>query len=176
MMSRLYSLRLASLIGLLGSGLVIIGFFLPARFVTVIFHLQPPLYSTDSFWSMLVNTVTGGTIHDLSSEMAIGSFLLSILVPLLTFLTGLFGKRKRAIFILSLIFATLGLLEFLASSLLLLSFSFPHTGTEIHTSGPGFWLMLIGFPICIGSSIAHIVLFTPHGANFQSNAGLPGPV
>ncbi|WP_201388222.1 hypothetical protein [Ktedonobacter sp. SOSP1-52] len=126
---------------------------------------------------MLVNTVTGGSIFMAPEQISIGSFLLSILVPLLTFLAGLFGRRKRAIFILSLIFATLGLLEFLAFSLLLLSFSrWGGRVTEIHTSGPGFWLMLIGFPICIGSSIAHIVLFTLSGANIQSDPGLPGPV
>jgi hypothetical protein len=153
-MPHLSSLRLVSLIALLGSALVIIGCFLPVRFVTVTFPPNPASSSADSFWSMLGNTVTGGTIHDLSLEMAIGSFVLTILIPLLTSLIGFLGFGKRVLLILSLAFAILGFLEFLAESALLLSFSrWGGRVIEIHTSGPGFWLMLIGFPLCIGSSI-----------------------
>ncbi|WP_201394442.1 hypothetical protein [Ktedonobacter sp. SOSP1-85] len=162
-MPHLSSLRLVSLIGLLGSALVIIGFFLPTRFVTVAFPPLPASSSADSYWSMLGDTVTGGTIHELSLEMEIGSFLLAILIPLLTSLAGLLGTGKRNILLLSLGFAILGFLEFLLFSALLLSFSrWGGRVTEIHTSGPGFWLMLIGFPLCIGSSIiAHHLLSKP---------------
>jgi len=173
-MPRLSSLRLASLIGLLGSALVIIGFFLPSRFVTVAFPPNPTSYSADSFWSMLSNTITGGTIRNLSSEMAIGSFLLTILIPLLPSLAGFLGKGKRVILIFSLGFAILGFLEFLIFSALLLSFStWGGRVTEIHTSGPGFWLMLSGFPLCIGSSIiAQHLLSKPRPTVIKSPDGL----
>ena len=164
-MPHLSSLRLVSLIALLGSALVIIGCFLPVRFVTVAFPPNPASSSADSYWSMLGNTVTGemragGAIYDLPLKMEIGSFLLAILIPLLTFLTGLLGKGKRVIlllsrgFAISLGFAILGFLEFFFMSIFLFS-GWAGGGhmTETHTSGPGFWLMLIGFPLCIGSSI-----------------------
>src|SRR5260221_2153441 len=141
-MPRLSSLRLASLIGLLGSALVIIGFFLPSRFVTVVFPPAPATSSADSSWSMLHNTVTGGNIHFVSSEMEIGSFLLSILIPLLTSLPGLLGKGKRVICLLSLGLSILGFFELLIFSTLLLSFGWASHGTETHTAAPGFWLML----------------------------------
>jgi hypothetical protein len=48
-MPRLSALRLASLIGLLGSALVIIGFSLPSRFVTVVIPPAPATYSADSY-------------------------------------------------------------------------------------------------------------------------------
>lgn len=135
--------RLVNWIGLLGSVLLIIGFFLPVRFVAITFLHQPPSYSADSFGSMLGNSVIGGTL-----------LLLAILIPLLTFLAGLLGTVKRVILVLSLTFAILGFLGFLIVSMFLLSFSrWGGRVTEIHTSGPGFWLMLIGFPLCIGSSI-----------------------
>lgn len=173
-MPRLSALRRASLLSLLGSALVIIGFFLPSRFVTVVFPPAPATYSADSYWSMLHNTVTGGNIHFVSSEMEIGSFLLSILIPLLTSLPGLFGTGKRVICLLSLGLSILGFLEFLIVSTLLLSFS--HWGgrvTEIHTAGPGFWLMLSGFPLCIGSSIiAQHVLSKPRPTVSKSPDGL----
>ncbi len=155
-MSRLSSLRLAGLIGGLGVALVIAGFFLPCRFVTVAFPPNPASYSADSFWSMLVNTVTSENFRlDLSdTHLAIGSYLLALLVLLLTSLATLLGKLKRVLMILNLVFGTLGFLEFLIFSALLLSFSrWGGRVTEIHTSGPGFWLMLSGFPLCIGSSI-----------------------
>lgn len=159
-MPRLSSLRLASLLGLLGSTLVISGFFLPSRFVTVVFPPNPAISSADSYWSMLITTVSGGRIFDWSLEMEIGSFLLAILIPLLTSLAGLAGFGKRVMLLLSRGFALLGFLEFLLFSALLLSFS--HWGgrvTETHTAGPGFWLMLSGFPLCIGSSnLAHYLL------------------
>ena len=135
--------RLVSFIGLLGSVLLIIGFFLPVRFVTVTFLHQPPSSSADSFGSMLGTSGTGDTL-----------LLLTILIPLLTFLAGFLGIMKRAILTLSLTFALLGFLGFLIASMFLLSLSrWGGRVTEIHTSGPGFWLMLIGFPLCIGSSI-----------------------
>ena len=101
-MPHLSSLRLVSLIGLLGSVLVIIGFFLPTRFVSVAFPPHPASSSADSYWSMLDQTITSGSILDLSSKMEIGSFLLAILIPLLTSLAGLLGTGKRVFLFLSL--------------------------------------------------------------------------
>ena len=173
-MPRLSSLRLVSLIGLLGSALVITGFFLPSRFVTVVFPPNPATFSADSYWSMLNNTVTGGSTLDRSSAMGIGSFLLSILIPLLTSLAGLFGKGKRVLLLLSLGCALLGFLEFLLFSALLLSFSrWGDRVTETHTAGPGLWLMLSGFPLCIGSSIiAQYLLAKPRPPVIESPLGL----
>src|SRR5581483_4121864 len=94
-----FSFRLVSLIGLLGSVLLIIGFFLPVRFVAVTFLHQPPSYSADSFGSMFGNSVTSGTL-----------LLFAILIPLLTFLAGFLGTVKRVILILSLTVAILGFL------------------------------------------------------------------
>jgi hypothetical protein len=173
-MPHVSALRLASLLGLLGSALVISGFFLPSRFVTVVFPPAPATYAADSYWSMLHNTVTGGNIHLVSSEMEIGSFLLAILIPLLTSLTGLVGFGKRVISLLSLGWSILGFLEFLIFSTLLLSFS--HWGgrfTETHTAGPGFWLMLSGFPLCISSSIiAQYLLVKPRPTVSKSPGAL----
>jgi hypothetical protein len=147
-MLHVFFFRLMSLIGLLGSVLLMIGFFLPVRFVTVTFLYQPPSYSVDSFGSILAHSVIGGTM-----------LLLTILIPLLTFLVGLLDTVRRAILTLSVTFTILGFLGFLVVSRLLLSFStWGGRVTEIHTSGPGFWLMLIGFPICIGCSVAQHLL------------------
>ena len=65
---------------------MIAGFFLPCRFVAVTFPPNPTLYSAASFWSILVNTVTCENFRlDLSgTHLAIGSFLLVLLVLLLT--------------------------------------------------------------------------------------------
>jgi hypothetical protein len=168
-MPRVSALRLASLLGLLGSVLVIGGFFLPSRFVTVVFPPAPATYSADSYWSMLHNTVTGGNIHLVSWEMEIGSFLLAILIPLLTSLTGLLGKGKRIICLLSLGWSILGFLEFLIFSTLLLSIGWASHATVTHTAGPGFWLMLSGFPLCISSSIiAQYLLVKPRPTVIKS--------
>lgn len=175
-MPRLSVLYLAGLMGELGTALVIAGFFLPCRFVAVTFPPNPTLYSADSFWSMLVNTVTSESFRlDLSgTHLAIGSFLLVLLVLLLSSLATLLGKLKRVLMILNLVFAILGFLEFLIFSALLLSFS--EVGlrvTEIHTSGPGFWLMLSGFPLCIGSSIiAEHLLSKPRPTVIESPGSL----
>lgn len=161
-MPRVSALRLASLLGLLGSVLVISGFFLPSRFVTVVSSPAPAMYAADSYWSMLHDTVTGGNIHLVSWEMEIGSFLLAILIPLSTSLTGLFGTGKRIICLLSLGWSILGFLEFLIFSTLLLSIGWASHATVTHTAGPGFWLMLSGFPLCISSIIiAQYVLVKP---------------
>ncbi|GHO61137.1 hypothetical protein KSC_000290 [Ktedonobacter sp. SOSP1-52] len=122
-----FSFRLVNWIGLLGSVLLIIGFFLPVRFVAITFLHQPTSYSTDSFGSMLGSTIIGGTL-----------LLLAILIPLLSFLAGLLGTVKRVMLILSLLFAILGFLGFLIVSMFLLSFSrWGGRVTETHTSGPG---------------------------------------
>jgi hypothetical protein len=158
-MPHLVSLRIASLIGLLGSALVIIGFFLPVRFVTITFPPNPPTFSADSYWSMLDQTLTGGSILGPSSLMGIGSFLLAIIIPLWSSLNRLFGEGKRILLLLSLGAAPLGFLEFLVSAQFFLAFShWSARVIEIHTVGPGYWLMFIGFPLCIISSIAQYVL------------------
>ncbi len=144
-MPRLSALRLASLLGLLGSVLVISGFFLPSRFVTVVFPPAPATYAADSYWSMLHDTVTGGNIQLVSSEMEIGSFLLAILIPLLTSLTGLLGKGKRIICLLSLGWSILGFLESLIFSTLLLSIGCACHATVTNTAGPGFGSCSAGF-------------------------------
>src|SRR5258708_39097931 len=59
-MPRVSALRLASLLGLLGSALVISGFFLPSHFVTVVFPPPPATCAADPYRSMLHNTVTRG--------------------------------------------------------------------------------------------------------------------
>ena len=173
-MRRLSSLRLASGIGLLGSALVIMGFFLPSRFVTVVFPPNPATFSADSYWSMLNNTVTGGSISLTENELGIGSFVLSILIPLVISLAGLAGFGKRVMLLLSLGFAVLGFLEFLLFSSFLLSFSrWGGRVTEIHTAGSGFWLMLSGFPLCIGSSIiAQYLLAKPRPPVMEPPVGL----
>lgn len=161
----LSSLRLTALIGVLGTALVIAGFFLPCRFVTFTYLPNPPLYSADSFWSMLVNTVTSENfLLNQSTNLGIGSYLLALLVLLLTSLAAVLCKPKRVLMILNLVFAILGLLEFLIVSTWLLSFSrWGGRYTEIHTAGPGFWLMLGGFPLCIGCSlIAQFMLSRLH--------------
>ena len=173
-MPRVSALRLASLLGLLGSALVIGGFFLPSRFVTVVFPPAPATYTADSYWSMLHDTLTGGSLLDWSLAMEIGSFLLAILIPLLTSLTGLLGFGKRSICLLSLGWSLLGFLEFLIFSTLLLSFSrWGGRFTETHTAGPGLWLMLGGFPLCISSSIiAQSLLVKPRPTVSKSPGAL----
>src|SRR5215471_2010265 len=175
-MPRLSSLRLAGLIGGLGTALVIAGFFLPCRFVTDTFPPNPPSYSADSFWSMLVNTVTSENFRlDLSdNHLAIGSYLFALLVLLLTSLATLLGKLKRVLVILNLVFVILGSLEFLIVSVWLLSFSrWGGRWSETHTAGPGFWLMLSGFPLCIASSIiAGLLLSKPRPTVIKSPDGL----
>ncbi len=171
-MSRLSYQHLVSLMGLLGSALVIVGFFLPCRITTL------PTYpdAIDSFWTMLADTVTSESFRlDLSpTNLAIGSFLLTILIPLLTSLAGLFGKGKRVILILSLAFAILGLLEFLIESLFLFSHFVPNPPFAAQSTTAvalGEWLMLSGFLVSIGSSIAQNVLFKPRATVIESDVG-----
>ena len=124
-----------------------------------------------------MNTVTSENFRlDWSgTHLAIGSYLLALLVLLLTSLATLLGKLKRVLLILNLVFGILGFLEFLIFSALLLSFSrWGGRVTEIHTSGPGFWLMLSGFPLCIGSSIiAEHLLSRLRPTVIESPDGLP---
>ncbi len=95
-MSRFLSIRFASLFGLLGSILLIIGFFMPIRFVSVPLRNQPVQYNVDSVWSMLYETITGGSgLRDSLLTVAIIVFLLSLLMPLVIFLFGLLGKESR---------------------------------------------------------------------------------
>ena len=79
-MPRLSSLRLAGLIGGLGTALAIAGFFLPCRFVTDTFPPNPPSYSADSFWSMLVNTCTGYLEHPFKN-LAVSITLMFLFSP-----------------------------------------------------------------------------------------------
>jgi hypothetical protein len=153
-MSRLLSIRFASLFGLLGSVLLIVGFFMPIRFVSVPLHNQPAQYSVDSVWSMLYETITGGSgFRDFPLTVAIIVFLLSLLMPLVIFLFGLFGQGKPNIFACALALASTGLLEFLPFSALLLASPFGSHVTEIHTPGPGFGMMFVGYVLSITGSI-----------------------
>lgn len=165
-MSYLSSLRVVRLIGLLGSALLIIGFFLPDRFDTV---LSPhPSYSIHSFASTLQVTIAvmlgfataGNTLFGLLVEILSGIILLALLIPLLTSLAMLLGTWKRATLPLpfSLGFAILGLLALLPLSALPLEIFPMGHGTVSITYGPGFWLMLVGFFLCIHSSIAQYAL------------------
>ncbi len=155
-------MRLVTLLGTMGATLVAIGFFLPFR--TEIFTgtgvglFAPPYHAgtvlTDSFWQMLVNTIQGGDaalFFPLPLEcLIIGVFLLSILFPLGTFLGAFLGKQKPLLLVFRLLLAMLGFLEFLLYSALLL-LDFPTAATR--TTGPGFWFMLIGFLLSIGSAL-----------------------
>ncbi|HEY7415009.1 MAG TPA: hypothetical protein VH593_07440 [Ktedonobacteraceae bacterium] len=163
-MRYLSSLRTVCLLGLLGSALVIIGFFLPVRLVTatVISQFpQPPTYSADSYWSILIHTITLDLSFDPYWDIVSGSLLLAIFIPLLSSLAALLGIRKRAFLFFGLGFAIFGWLEVLVVSALLIlfvGFSFGGHISRHATVGPGFWLMLVGFSLCILSSIAQCAL------------------
>ena len=88
-MSRLLLVRLACIAGLLGSALVIGSFFLPLRAVSVAFPPAPATNGTDSYWSMLSQTATGGTMN-IGVGIIVLVFILSILIPAILFLGGLF--------------------------------------------------------------------------------------
>ncbi len=161
-MRSVFHLRLVNALGTLGAALGAIGFFLPFR--TQIFRGTPhgffaPPYPagavlTDSFWQMLVNTIRGGAsalYFPLPLEsLIIGVFLLSILFPLGMFLGALLGKQKTSLLLFSLLLTFLGFLEFAFDSWWLLG-AFPTVATR--TTGPGFWLMLIGFLLSMGSAL-----------------------
>lgn len=163
-MSYLSSLRTVCLIGLLGSAFVIVGFFLPVRLVTTTFigqPLQPLSHSADSFWSALIYTITDGSLY---GEIVYGSLLLAIFIPLLSSLAVFLGIGKRVFPFFGLGFAIFGWLEVLVVSALLIlfvGFGFGGRMSSTATVGPGFWLMLIGFSLCILSSIAQYVLSRP---------------
>lgn len=169
-MSRLFLQRLVSSVGVLGAVLVIGGFFLPCRITTYPTH--PVWNTTDSFWEMFVNTVTSPSAPlDLPTGLEIGSFSLAILIPLGISLTALLGKRKRVFFRFSLAFAMLGFMEVLIVSFWLFGLTFARV-VEIRTAGPGLRLMLSGFLISIGRSIAENVFLKPHATVIESPAGL----
>jgi hypothetical protein len=157
-MSRFYYVYLVScLIGLLGSILVIIGFFSPFRITSL------PAYPDviDSFWTMLADTVTGPVLN-LPLGIGIGIFLLSMLIPFLASLAGLLDVGKQVLHRSSRVFAILGLLELLIVSPFLLSRLTPDPPFAAHSTsamGPGEWLMLGGFLVSIGGSIAQNALF-----------------
>jgi hypothetical protein len=153
-MPRLLSIRFASLFGLLGSILLTGGFFMPFRFVSVTFRNEPTQYSVDSLWRMLYETVTGGSgLRDSCLNVAIIVFLLSILLPLVIFLFGLLGKGKQNIFACCLALVSIGFLEFLPFSAFLFASPFGSRVAEIHTPGPGFGMLFLGYVLSITGSI-----------------------
>lgn len=103
---------------------------------------------------MLVNTIRGGAsalYFPLPLEsLIIGVFLLSILFPLGVFLAALLGKQKPGLLLFSLFLAFLGFLEFAFYSSFLFD-AFPTVATRI--ARQGFWLMLLGFLLSIGSAM-----------------------
>lgn len=160
-MRGVFHLWTVNMLGAAGAALGAIGFFMPFR--TEIFTgtrglFAPPYPAgtilTDSFWQMLGNTLRGGAAAlalPLPLEsLLIGVFLLSILVPLGMFLGALLGKQKQRLLLFSLFLAFLGFLEFVCYSSLLLG-GIP-TGATC-TPQSGFWLMLIGFVLSIGSAL-----------------------
>lgn len=160
-MRGVFHMRLVHVLGTLGAALGAIGFFLP--FWTQIFtgvhgFFAPPYPAgtvlTDSFWQMFVNTIRGGAsalYFPLPLEsLIIGVFLLSILFPLGVFLAALLGKQKTSLLLFSLLLTFLGFLEFVFYSAFLFG-AFPTVATR--TAGPGFWLMLIGFLLSLGSAL-----------------------
>jgi hypothetical protein len=90
--------------------------------------------------------------------------LLLLLTGVLTSLAGLFGKGKRVFFILHLIFVIVGLFVFLFISYIGYCLFYCGAmglwtlkGTRV--LGPGFWLILGGFLVSLGVSIAQNRLF-----------------
>ena len=159
--------RVSCVIGLLGSLLVSTGFFSPVRMTSL------PGYpdAIDSFWTMLVDTITGG---DRPLGIACATFLLTFLIPFLASLAGLLDDGKQVLHRLSSAFAILGLLELLMVSRFFLFSSFalyPHVVARTIVVGPGEWLMLSGFLVSIGSSIAQNVLFKPRETLIEPPAG-----
>jgi hypothetical protein len=151
-------------IGLVGPALLISGLFLP--WITTNFSEPFPPSSTESVWAQIMSQVT---FHgfDWSSATSI-SFYFLMLLPLLTgiwtSLVGLFGKGKRVLFVLHLAFVIIGLVIFLFSSYVAYCLFYcgatgPWALKGTRVLDPGFWLILGGFLLSLGTSIAEIWLF-----------------
>ena len=159
-MSHVSRLQLAISPALLGSVLVIIGFFLPVTMASVVFPPDPPTFYSHSYWNMLADTITGGARVDFFMYLAIVSFLLSILVPLWISSAVVLGYGKPSWLFFSLGFTILGLLEHWFMSSLLVGFNFRSHGIETSTAGPGIGVMYGGFLLCIVGSL--IALYEVH--------------
>lgn len=167
-MSPLSIPRRVHVIGLLGAALLISGLFLP-WIITTVSEPFPQSYAS-SFWSLLISQVSF-LRFDWSAALAVGfdfCLLLLLLTGILTSLAGLFGKGKRVFFLLHLIAVIDGLFFFLFSSYVgycLFSCGAPATGPwalrGFRVLGPGFWLLLSGFLVSLGVSIAQNRLFKP---------------
>ncbi|MBO0792708.1 MAG: hypothetical protein J2P36_17420 [Ktedonobacteraceae bacterium] len=167
-MSRLFFRRRTSMMGVLAGMLIVAGGFLS---LGVQVNLTSPEFSREqgSFWrwfwelfTMLINGQVAFNVLNTIITLLVVLFILAVLVPLGTTLAALFGRRKRSLLILSLVLASLGCLEFLLFEWLILTFSFSPPSEIEGIAGPGFWLILCGFLLCIGSGIVEIVHFR-HG-------------
>jgi hypothetical protein len=151
--------RRVHVIGLLGSALLISGLFLP--WIITNFSEPFPQSDTRSLWSLLMSLVTV-LGFDWSSAISVGfSFfmLLPLLTGILTSLAGLFGKGKRVFFLLHLIVVIVGVFAFLVSSYIVYCLFYcgatgPWALRGTRAPGPGFWLILGGFLVSLGVSIA----------------------
>lgn len=168
-MSSLSILRRVHVIGLLGSALLISGLFLP--WITTNFSEPSLLSVTQLFWLQVMSQVqvTFRGFDWPSVVMSIGWYfftLLPILMGILVSLAGLFDKGKRVFFVLYLVFVIIGLLAFLLISYVDYCIFYCGVtglwalkGTRI--LGPGFWLILSGYLVSLGVSIAQNRLFKP---------------
>ena len=167
-MSPLSIPRRVHLIGLSGAALLIAGLFLP----WVITNVSEPFPQSDvtSFWPLLVSAVTV-LRYDWSSAIAAGLYLV-ILLPFLTgiliCIAGLFGKGKRAFYLLQMILVVIGLFPFLFNSYVNYCLFYcgatgsgPWVLKGYRVLGPGFWLILGGFLVSLGVSFAQNMLFRP---------------
>ncbi|HEX4202762.1 MAG TPA: hypothetical protein VHZ51_00890 [Ktedonobacteraceae bacterium] len=163
-MSPLSIPRRVHVIGLLGSALLISGLFLP--WIITTFSEPFPHSDTSSFWLLLVGQVTF-LRFDWSSGAIVGFYffpLLPLLTGILTSLAGLFGKGKRVFFVLHLIFVIVSLCVFLFISyigycLFYCGATGPWALRGTRVLAPGFWLILGGFLVSLGVSIAQNKVF-----------------
>lgn len=136
--------RRVHVLGLLGTILLLCGLFLPLPPTTSPTSFIPRV-GLSSFVSLLLSQITSSGASWFSG-IAIGFFLLLIVLPLLTgiltYLTGFLGQEQRALCVIHLIVIAVGLVEFLLVSYVATIF------------GIGFWVILSGFLVSLGASIA----------------------
>ncbi|MBO0781881.1 MAG: hypothetical protein J2P37_23935 [Ktedonobacteraceae bacterium] len=182
-MERLFFQRRASLIGVLAGMLTVVGGFLSLG-VQIVRGEPRDLGSVwQGSWGFFTDVISGrvtlfsGRIDydapNIISAWLIGLLLLAILVPLGTSLAALLGKRKRSLLILSLVLASLGCLELLLMEWFMLTFSFFPPSEVEGIIGPGFWFILCGFLLSIGSSVVEIVHFRSRAARGASPYPFP---
>jgi hypothetical protein len=165
------------LVGLLGVALLAVGYFLP--FVIRVDYLaagpypacpaQAPVTTAQSLWDMFVDAATNAPSWVGAAEVGI-FYALPVLIQIVVALVGLRGTNTRAIFALGLTFATLEVLIILAAANFLLYFRLHFVFLIVRSTaggcpaqadmrmlGAGFWALLVGFLICVGSNLAQIM-------------------